>query len=84
MRDSHWMWFLAGAFTGAALALLYAPASGEETRRYLGQQADRSRRALAESGQELLERSRELYEKGKHIADEAAELYEQGRRLVQG
>lgn len=84
MRGSNWMWFLAGAFTGAALALLYAPASGEETRRFLGQQADRGRRALAESGQELLERSRELYEKGKYLADEAAELYEQGRRLVQG
>jgi gas vesicle protein len=26
------VWFLAGAAIGAAIALLYAPASGEETR----------------------------------------------------
>jgi gas vesicle protein len=31
--------FLMGAFTGAAVALLFAPASGEETREYLGQRA---------------------------------------------
>ena len=28
------VWFLAGAAIGAAIALLYAPASGEETRRF--------------------------------------------------
>jgi gas vesicle protein len=31
--------FVIGALTGAAVALLFAPASGEETREYLGQKA---------------------------------------------
>ena len=31
--------FVVGALTGAAVALLFAPASGEETREYLGQKA---------------------------------------------
>ena len=31
--------FVFGALTGAAVALLFAPASGEETREYLGQKA---------------------------------------------
>ena len=31
--------FVMGALTGAAVALLFAPASGEETREYLGQKA---------------------------------------------
>jgi gas vesicle protein len=31
--------FMVGALTGAAVALLFAPASGEETREYLGQKA---------------------------------------------
>jgi gas vesicle protein len=43
--------FVAGAVAGAALALLFAPASGEETRRTLG---DRAR--------EMGERAREQYE----------------------
>ena len=44
--------FVIGALTGAAVALLFAPASGEETREYLGQKARegkaRAREALAE------------------------------------
>ena len=31
--------FIVGALAGAAVALLFAPASGEETREYLGQKA---------------------------------------------
>jgi gas vesicle protein len=31
--------FMVGAITGAAVALLFAPASGDETREYLGQKA---------------------------------------------
>ena len=37
--------FLVGALTGAAVALLFAPASGEETREYLGQKAREGRPA---------------------------------------
>ena len=31
--------FVAGAIAGAAVALLFAPATGDETREYLGQRA---------------------------------------------
>jgi gas vesicle protein len=43
--------FVAGAVAGAAIALLFAPASGEETRRSLGERA-----------REMRERAREQYE----------------------
>ena len=33
--------FLVGALSGAAVALLFAPASGEETREYLGTEGAR-------------------------------------------
>ena len=37
--------FILGAVSGAAVALLYAPASGRETREYLGEGRARARRA---------------------------------------
>ena len=43
--------FVAGAIAGAALALLFAPASGEETRRNLGERA-----------REFRDQAREQYE----------------------
>lgn len=78
------VWFLAGASIGAAIALLYAPASGIETRAKLRRKAYEGREALSDSGQELMDRGRELYDKGKDIAEEAAAMFERGRRLVEG
>lgn len=78
------VWFLAGAAIGAAIALLYAPASGEETRARLKQHAGDMPDLLGDSGKELMDRGRELYAKGKQIADEASEMFERGRKLVEG
>ena len=71
------VWFLTGAALGAAVALLYAPQSGRDTRRYIGKQARKGRDVVTDA-------SRDLYEKGKRVADEAADLFERGRRLVEG
>jgi gas vesicle protein len=78
------VWFLAGASIGAAIALLYAPASGVETRAKLRRKAYEGRELLGESGEELMERGRELYGKGKDLAEEAAAMFERGRKLVEG
>jgi len=94
----HLLWFVAGAAAGAAIALLFAPASGEETRKRLAEAAEQGRAALAESSdkivergreilsessQNILERGRDLYERGRKVADEAAEIFERGRRVVE-
>jgi len=54
--------FALGALAGAAVALLYAPSSGEETRRRLGEKA-REGRERAESmmrdGREFIQRQRD-------------------------
>ncbi|MBI1898743.1 MAG: YtxH domain-containing protein [Acidobacteria bacterium] len=76
------LWFIAGAAIGSAVALLFAPQSGEQTRRLIGEQAEKGRDKLAESGRDLLERGRDLYGKGRQVAEEAAELFDQGRKLV--
>jgi gas vesicle protein len=77
-------WFVAGAVIGVAGALLLAPKSGEDTRKYIGESTKDGREAMEASGRELMERGKELYERGKKIAEDASDLFERGRKLVQG
>jgi gas vesicle protein len=71
--------FVVGALTGAAVALLFAPASGEETREYLGQRA-REGRARA---REAVDQGREMYERQRdHLTsavDRGREAFQQAR-----
>ena len=71
--------FMVGALTGAAAALLYAPASGEETREYLGQKAREGRaraREAVDQGRDLYERQRETL----HSAvDRGRDAFQQAR-----
>ncbi len=83
-NTSKVVWFVAGVAIGATIALLYAPASGEETRRRIVRKSEEGRDTLAASGRDLLDKGKELYDKGRQIADDAAEMFERGRRLVQG
>ena len=45
--------FIAGAVAGAAVALLYAPAPGEETREYLAQRAKEGREKVADTARQF-------------------------------
>ncbi len=83
-NGEYFVWFLIGAAAGASVALLYAPQSGNRTRRMLGRKLIEGREVLEEQGSELLEKSRELFEKGRKVADDAAELFEKGRSMVKG
>ena len=56
--------FVLGAAAGAAIALLYAPASGEETRRKLAAKAREGRdkvETLAREGRDFVEQSRKEF-----------------------
>jgi gas vesicle protein len=68
--------FTIGALAGAAVALLFAPASGEETRDYLGQKA-REGRAKA---REAMDQGREYYARHK---DNLVTAVERGREAFQ-
>lgn len=78
------VWFLLGAAAGAAVALLYAPQSGDRTRRMLSRKVREGREVLADRGRDLFEKSEELFEKGRRVADDAADLFERGKRMVEG
>jgi gas vesicle protein len=61
--------FLIGAVTGAAVALLYAPATGAETREFLGEKAREGRdRAI-----KAAERGRQIVREGRDNLDSAIE-----------
>jgi len=47
------MAFILGAVAGAAVALLYAPATGEETRDYLGQRAREGREKVVDTARQF-------------------------------
>lgn len=71
--------FVLGAVTGAAVALLMAPAAGEETRRLLAEKAREGR----ERANDAARQGRELVNRGKETLTSAIErgreAYEQAR-----
>ena len=77
-------WFLTGAFIGAAVAILYAPKSGKETRQYLADKVQQSKDAVTESSNNIVEASKDMFERGRQLVDDAADLFERGRKLVKG
>ena len=83
-NGSNVVWFLAGVAIGAAVALLYAPQSGDQTRKYIRKKADEGRDTLADAGKDILDRGRDYYEKGRKLAEDTGELLERGKKLVTG
>jgi gas vesicle protein len=71
--------FVLGALTGAAVALLLAPATGEETRRVLGEKAKEGRERASEAarqGREFINRQRETV---THAIERGKDAYFQAR-----
>jgi len=71
--------FLVGAVAGAAVALLYAPATGRETREFLGEKAREGR----ERATEAAAKSRDAIGRGRETVATALErgrdAYQQAR-----
>jgi gas vesicle protein len=71
--------FLLGAVSGAAVALLYAPQSGRETRELLGEKANEARARAAEAaakGREAVVQGRETL---ATAIERGREAYQQAR-----
>jgi gas vesicle protein len=70
------IWFLVGGAIGAGIALLYAPKTGRDTRRFLTRKAEKGKLYIADTGKDIVDRGREIYQHGRKIADEAQEILE--------
>jgi len=77
-------WFLTGAVIGAAVAVLYAPKSGKETRQYIADTTQKGRDAVAETSQNAVDAGREMFERGRKLVEDAADLFDRGRKLMRG
>ena len=73
---SAFMAFILGGLTGAALALLYAPRTGRETRDLLNEKV----REAEERGRELRDQARV---RGKAFVDEAQDYLDRQREAVE-
>ena len=60
-------YLLVGFGTGVIVALLFAPKSGEETRKFIAKKAGEGKGYVAAKGKELRKQTEELVEKGKDL-----------------
>jgi gas vesicle protein len=68
--------FILGAVSGAAVALLYAPVTGRETREFLGERAREGRARASEAA----EKGRQMFNESR---DTLTEAIERGREAYQ-
>src|SRR5664279_2526706 len=78
------LWFLAGLGIGAALGILYAPKTGEETRQKIREAAEQGRDVVKESAQKAREQAGTWADKGREYLNQQNEqvrsAYEAGRQ----
>lgn len=83
MKNAERFFFiLAGVGIGAGFALLFAPKTGKDARKYLSRMAEDSCDKVVETSEEFAGRGKKAYEQGKAVVDEAMEYIDRGRRAV--
>ena len=65
--------FLAGMGVGAAVALLFAPRSGKETREFIGRKAEEGSDYVAAKGRVLRRQAEDFVEQGRKTAEKLAD-----------
>ena len=73
-RDgSGFLWFLAGLGIGAAVGILYAPKSGDETRQRLREVAEEGRDSVKERARQAREQAGTWADKGRDYLNQQKE-----------
>jgi gas vesicle protein len=71
--------FILGAVSGAAVALLYAPAAGRDTREYLGERAREGRERATQAAQKGRQAINEGRQTITNAVERGREAYQQAR-----
>jgi gas vesicle protein len=79
-------YFLAGFGIGTAVALLFAPLSGEETRKRIADKAQEGKEYVTSKGRELRKQAEELVDHGKELVskqkERLADVLEAGKQAA--
>jgi len=79
-------YFLAGMGIGAAIALLFAPQSGEETRKQIAEKAQEGKDYVASKGRDIRKQAEELVDQGKDLVSKQkarlADVLESGKQVA--
>ncbi len=72
-KGAYYLGFLlVGMGIGAGLALLFAPQSGKDTRRYLARRAEEGKDYVTSAGKDLVKQAEGVVERGKNWATKFA------------
>ena len=77
-------WFITGAVIGAAVAVLYTPRSGKETRRLISERTQQGCDAFSGSSKEFMDAGKDMFQRGRKLIEDASDLFERGRKLARG
>jgi gas vesicle protein len=79
-------YFVAGVGIGAAVALLFAPQSGEETRKQIAEKAHEGKDYVASKGREIRRQAEDLVDQGKDLVNKQksrlADVLESGKQAA--
>lgn len=77
--------FVVGGLTGAVVALLFAPQSGEETRTYIKEKSIELRDKAAEQAEQVAQKAEQLAEEAKVRSKETIESVKaRGQEAIEG
>lgn len=81
--------FITGLGVGAAVALLFAPRSGEETREQISDGAEQGRRYARKRVRDLqaaasgaIDRGRDILDRGSEVLNRSKDVLDRGKELV--
>jgi gas vesicle protein len=79
-------YFVAGLGIGAAVALLFAPQSGEDTRKQIAEKAQEGKDYVASKGREIRKHAEDLVDQGKDLVSKQkarlADVLESGKQAA--
>ncbi len=76
MSESKGLWFMAGLGVGAAVALLFAPRSGEETRQMLSEKAGEGREVLGRKAEEYRQQAIAYMDRGREVFNRQVDQFQ--------